>query len=807
MGGVFTWATFFKLLFMTGVSVVAQALTNDDYDEPDQKDPGLKINTRSTQALIAVLYGQVKTAGNDVYVHGAGFENDDLWVVQAFGEGEIDSIVQVAGEDQIFFGDTLISDYEDKSVAEYWFHGGSSSQTVDTNLQAADPRFTDNMRHTAYVVFHLTFNRKYYQSLPRRQMIVKGRKLYDIRDTTTAWSDNPVLCLYDYLTNGRYGLGLASAAIDTTSWTSAANYCDTKGWTLDLEIREDEAAIDTVKRILAHFRGTLIWYDGKYYLRYADTNYESSIMTIRDYNIAQGQDGRAMIGLSQPGRYSRPDGIRVKFIDPDRDYVVDDLIIGDQDGVVKELRLLGCGRQQAADLATYHLERAQLDRTVAGTFSDDCLQLEPHDLVTLTSTALGIAGQLMRVLSTNIRQDGLVDLSLIYESEVLYNDDYDLDVEGAYECALPDPKAEPPSVSNVSITEETYAYRDRTYTRLQVTFDEPVNYAWFHHIEVYLSYDNSVWKHLFDAVNDFNVDNVEEGAHYYIRLKTVNIWGAEQLDAHDFRIDLVVAGLTAAPTSLTALIAIVNQTSVNLYASGFDSEDTPFCEFRLGSTWSGGVFLARQSYGNLSLSGVKPGSHSFAANTVGNNGEYGGTVRTVTAETIKLPPDGWSNFTGGPIDFSLGTHSNTERITSGAYTDYMKCSHTSGNLTGTWTSPEWDLTAEKRFLMYHLGEIVVVGAGTDWDTRAPSGSTDWDDINADTQAWNQLFSLTEASQVTIKWKYGNTSGSLTGAIEHAEILSGIATARYWQLEITITDPSDTVTACVEDGVNYFDVPS
>ena len=80
-------------------------------------------------------------------------------------------------------------------------------------------------------------------------------------------------------------------------------------------------------------------------------------------------------------------------------------MIGDESGLVKDLVLEGCtDRQMASDLGVYYLERDQLDRTISGVFRDDALQLEPHDVVSLTSSELGISSETMRVISSTARR-------------------------------------------------------------------------------------------------------------------------------------------------------------------------------------------------------------------------------------------------------------------------------------------------------------------------------------------------------------------------------------------------------------------
>lgn len=150
-------------------------------------DPGIRLNTRSTQEPIKVVYGVQKVGGNDVFMSlGAGGYNT-LWIVQTLAEGECDSIYQDEGADQVWLGDQIESYYG--SYATYTFHGGASDQTVDANLNAAFPEWTDTLRNTCYVVWKLIFDRTLFQSLPSRQILLKGKKLYDFRDATTAWSE------------------------------------------------------------------------------------------------------------------------------------------------------------------------------------------------------------------------------------------------------------------------------------------------------------------------------------------------------------------------------------------------------------------------------------------------------------------------------------------------------------------------------------------------------------------------------------------------------------------------------------------
>ena len=634
-------------LAMGGVSAMLGAHSEEDGYGSAKIDGGIKLNTRSTEELIPVVYGELKVGGNDVYITTTGANNDILWLVQTLSEGECDSIATSGGVDQVWLGDKLYNEYGGN--ASYYFHSGSATQLKDDNLYTVKNEWTDTLKNTCYILWKLTYDKDYFQSIPLRTILLKGRELYDFRDTTTAYSANPVLCLYDYITNSRYGLGIDSAKLDATTWTSAANYADTKGWTLNLAVNKNQLSHDVINTILLHFRGKMVWYDGKFYLRYADLNFESSVMTLEDKHIVQDASGKASIGITQPSRYQKPDALRVAYIDPDKGYVTDYVTVGDSSGVVKEFRLSGCtDRQMASDLGVYELERRQLDRIISGVFRDDALQLEAHDPITLTSTALGISSQTMRVLSAEIQNDGLISLSMGYESLALYDDDYNLDADGVYNCSLPDVNAEPPSVGNVVLTEESYGHRLRSYTRLNCSFDLPANYPWLKHVEIWMSLDNISWEHQFNVAGDFQIEFVEEGTRYYLKFVTVSIWGTKQSDASAYKASLMIDGLTDSPDSLAGLSLLANGNAINIWAAKVDDSDIELYVFRLGTSWSGAIFLAALRSPNLSLVGVKPGSHTFFCNTLGNNGVYGETPRSQSIVLID-PPDAWAEDGGSPF--------------------------------------------------------------------------------------------------------------------------------------------------------------
>lgn len=760
---------------------------------------GLLVNTRATEDRVRVVYGTRKVGGTFVDMNGAGDDNADLWAVLSLGEGECEGIAQVGGIDQIFLGDDLWNTFGGN--VSCWFHAGAPGQAADANLTAALPSHADPYRNRCYLALKLHWSQDHFMGLPTITVVLKGKKVYDFRDETWKYSANPVLCRYDYMTNTRYGMAIPAGEIDIPSYTAAANYCDAKGvechFVLDGEI-EAEDVLDSIDIL---YRGFPSWFNGKHYLHYADLNYETSVMELTDEHVARGDDGSWLIAMSEPSGLRRPDGYKVLYTDPDKGYVTNHVLVGATQGYIPELSLPACtSRELAAIIGTYQLESAWLDRQVSGTFRDDCLQLEPGDVVVGTFSALGVSSQYFRVAESGRASDGTVPLTLLYESPALYNDVVDLVEDEVYECSLPNPKAEPPGVGNVVVVEEAYAYRLRTEIRLKVSFDKPAGYPWLSHVEVWQSFDGESWTYMFPVetpgtggTGGFELGPVEEGKTYHLRIKSVSIHGRRQADANDYKATHLVAGIaSAAPASLVSLDAIVSGNAVNLWANKLPGADIELYEYRLGLAWNGAIFLASMLSPNLSLQGVKPGTHTFLCNVRGTNGMYAATPRSQTIALID-PPDGWTLQATESLDYTTGTHDNTEHVTY-SEEDHLKCSHTGGALAGTWTSAVIDRGTSARRMVYALADVVLTGAGTTWGDIAPSPMT-WAELGVD-RTWRSIFELPAGPALRLSLLYGDDSPPVH-QVGRMEILYAVVTGRYFQVKVDITDPSPEVYTLLE----------
>lgn len=108
-------------------------------------------------------------------------------------------------------------------------HLGTSSQAVDSYLASVLPsRYTSahQLKGLCYIVVTLDLEETRFQGGPPNITAdVSGRKVLDTRTSTTAWSDNPALCIRDFLV-AEWGYGAAAGEVDDTYLQAAADVCD-----------------------------------------------------------------------------------------------------------------------------------------------------------------------------------------------------------------------------------------------------------------------------------------------------------------------------------------------------------------------------------------------------------------------------------------------------------------------------------------------------------------------------------------------------------------------------------------------------
>ena len=323
------------------------------------------VMVRSAIEPSKIVYGRARVSGPVVYTNtkptpGTN-DNNTLWTVVSLASHECDdieaiyldgdripsSIIDWAGTGGVTSG--TYGPISGNEVTNFYRRLGSDTQSYVSQLASAFSDWTTSHvgKGTCYVVsaFELgtrTGEGVWSNGAPQSiRAVVKGKKVYDPRQdstnggsgthrladpTTWEWSDNPALCLADYLFDADLGMGaegVAYADIDWAMVATAADQCDatvtvpsggsTKRFSCNGVLDTGTAYADNIRALLSSMAGTLTWSGGKYRIRAAA--YEAPTYTFTENDIV----GDVQVQPERP-RAQRFNTVRGTFVDPSEDY-------------------------------------------------------------------------------------------------------------------------------------------------------------------------------------------------------------------------------------------------------------------------------------------------------------------------------------------------------------------------------------------------------------------------------------------------------------------------------------------------------
>ena len=214
---------------------------------------GLQVSSRAPRQDHQIIYGQTRVGGAIVFDAVSGENNKVLHRVIAYAGHEIEEFSTFYFNDETltlttdtdsngatYYKPTTATDKQGNTsdryndyVRIYLKDGGSGNGSAIQSLIQAGVDWTADhkLQGIAYAYYRLEYNADSFPNgVPEMTCLIKGKKVYDPRDATTAWSDNPALCVRDYLTNTAYGLGEVAASIDDDQVKIAADVCDYKNY-------------------------------------------------------------------------------------------------------------------------------------------------------------------------------------------------------------------------------------------------------------------------------------------------------------------------------------------------------------------------------------------------------------------------------------------------------------------------------------------------------------------------------------------------------------------------------------------------
>jgi len=217
-------AAVIKFAAITAASMAASKLLAPKM--PSFADSSLSDRSQATRNPISartIVYGKSRVSGTIVYLSTTGDKNQFLHIVLTLAGHEIQAI------DEVYFNDELVPLTGNVPTSPNLYNGvarvnkklGVAGDTADADLIADTVNLTDGkwtsahkLSGIAYLYVRLTWDaEKFPSGIPNISAVIRGKKVLDPRTSNTAYSPNAALCLRDYLTDAKLGMGMTSAEL------------------------------------------------------------------------------------------------------------------------------------------------------------------------------------------------------------------------------------------------------------------------------------------------------------------------------------------------------------------------------------------------------------------------------------------------------------------------------------------------------------------------------------------------------------------------------------------------------------------
>jgi hypothetical protein len=502
-------------------------LVGVDFDDVEDQAQGALVNKQSNIDPIPVVYGKRKVGGVRVFVStGGGKKNEYLYIALVLCEGEIEAI------DEVYINDKISTHNDYNGLLQIDKKLGTDGQLASGVLVGGGGDTPDDtwgashkLSGVAYLGIRIKYDGDVFGGIPEIQCVIRGRKVYDPRTATTAYSTNPALCLRDYLTNARYGKGLPSSAINDTMFGAAATYYDDTTVTpysggSDINLMDCNARLDTgktifnnVKELLQGMRGLLPYSDGQYGLIVDQA--ASSTFDLTPHNITSD------ITVQNAGKGKRFNRVIAKFPNPDANWQQDSVtfpkagssdettFLNEDNGeeLIRNITLNTITSiYQARDIARIVCLASRKNvNAVSLKATSEALNIAVGDVVNLEHPSLGWTGsatQNMRVTATQLLSSGEVNLSLLEYNGSIYpfaQGDEALDNQ---DTSLPNPFEVGAPQAPITATERVILGPDGTY-QSAITLD------WAEADDAFVNEYEVQWKKSTDSVYENNARTEE----------------------------------------------------------------------------------------------------------------------------------------------------------------------------------------------------------------------------------------------------------------------------------------------------------
>jgi len=410
---------------------------------------GLLANTRTATAPQEIVYGTIRKGGVVTYIESTGDTNKFLHQIIVLAGHEVNAIGNVYINDvTVTIGaDYFVSDArwkDDSSNPKIYIRKflGADNQNVysqlngitnspEWNIDGVAPSNNEDTNFKGEGIACLYVRMEYDQNvfaegIPLFTAIVEGKKVYDPRSASTAFSANAALCIRDYLTNP-YGVDNTGVTNDTV-FSAAANACDEtvtlagggteKRYELNGVVSLDRSPSDILGDMMTSCAATLFWGQGSWQLKVGEYTAAVKTFTLDDFRSGINVE-------TKPSRRDSFNIVRGMFNSAADDYIRVDYpeirsatFIANDAGVESAVDLalpFTTSSAMAQRLAKMTLFRARESMTLTADFGLEAFNVQVGDVVAITASRYGFSSKEFEVVGwkfSNDRSSGELSVSL-----------------------------------------------------------------------------------------------------------------------------------------------------------------------------------------------------------------------------------------------------------------------------------------------------------------------------------------------------------------------------------------------------------
>jgi len=702
-----------------------------------------------------IIYGKVRVGGARIYDEATGTNNKYLHRIIAVAGHEVQSFDEIYINDEIVTLDgsgnvTSPSKYNGKVRIK--LHLGSPDQTADTFLVDESAHWTTQhrLRGIAYMYVRLAFDADVFPNgIPEITATISGKKVYDPRTSTTVWSDNPALCLRDYLTSP-YGIAEDTANIDDTLVIAAANVCDqtntdagTTRYTCNGAFTTASTPYDMINALLTSMDGSLWYAQGSWRMKPA--YWTAPVLDLNE------DDLRSSVSVST--RHSRRNnfntvkgtfrGEESNWQTTDYPQVTNAAFVaadGGQESVADVDLPFTDNSIEARRIARISLERNRQQLTVSASFGLKTLQVQVGDNIRLTNSRFGWDNKEFEVIAWNFGlTDGLdlqTQMTLRETAESVYDEVDDGVVYERDNTTLLSPFSVPSVGLSVLAEAKVSNQKVSNIAVATVTSSRPegIDYV---EVEYKLSTESTYSSFGQGPLGEFKVRDLQV-ADYDFRARAINTFGIK--GEFEDLINVEINAFIGDPSDVSSLTAELSGGTVFLSWPPVPDADLSHYEVKhnsntTGATWGNSTTIVEKIARPGTSTTVPARSGTFLIRAYDKEDNFSENVTSTIVLPSELPELGQTDTQTEDPTFS-GAKTNTVVISSNLEIDNTSAANPSGeylfsNYIDTGSSRNARVTGIRTFTRgYDNGTLLWDSIPQNFDTW-PGNFDTWTDETAE----------------------------------------------------------------------------